>query len=131
MWTSDYSDGEAAINASLQRLGLDYIDLMILHHSQPANDVAAYQSMEKALREGKLRAVGLSNYYTPEDFDRLAHAVTIPPAVLQNETPPYHQSTTMKAEHIIEDYGVWDFALTASEMEQIAALNQDRRNSTY
>ncbi len=86
---------------------------------------------EKALREGKLRAVGLSNYYTPEDFDRLAHAVTIPPAVLQNETHPYHQSTTMKAQHIIEDYGVWDFALTASEMEQIAALNQDRRNSTY
>ena len=156
---------------------------------------------DKALREGKLRAVpaacyatGLSNYYTPEDFDRLAHAVTIPPAVLQNETHPYHPSTTMKAhiaqygtileawyplggrghtqelftdpvisaiasahgktsaqillrwhlqagniaipgssneQHIIEDYGVWDFALTASEMEQIAALNQDRRNSTY
>ena len=37
MWTSDYDNGDAAINASLERLGLDYIDLMILHHSQPEN----------------------------------------------------------------------------------------------
>ena len=194
MWTSDYSNGEAAINASLQRLGLEYIDLMILHHSQPANDITAYQSMENALSAGKLRAVGLSNYYTPEDFDRLAEAVTIPPAVLQNETHPYHQSSVMKnhtaqygtileswyplggrghtqelftdpvisaiasahgkssaqiiirwhlqagniaipgssnEQHIIEDYDVWDFSLTDDEMTQIAALNKDRRNSTY
>ncbi len=62
MWTSDYSNGESAIDSSLQRLGLDYVDLMILHHSQPANDVAAYKSMEEALSAGKLRAVGLSNY---------------------------------------------------------------------
>lgn len=39
MWTSDYDNGDAAINASLERLGLDYIDLVILHHSQPENDV--------------------------------------------------------------------------------------------
>ena len=194
MWTSDYSDGESAINASLQRLGLDYIDLMILHHSQPANDVTAYKSMEKALDDGRLRAIGLSNYYTPEDFDRLAESVTVPPAVLQNETHPYHQSSLMKGhiaqygtvleswyplggrghtqelfsdpvisaiasahnktsaqivirwhlqagniaipgssneQHIIEDFGIWDFSLTDDEMRQIAALNQDRRNSTY
>ena len=43
MWTSDYDDGDAAIDASLERLGLDYIDLMILHHSQPRNDVVAYR----------------------------------------------------------------------------------------
>ena len=42
MWTADYDDGEAAIEASLERLGVDYIDLMILHHSQPSNDVEAY-----------------------------------------------------------------------------------------
>lgn len=194
MWTSDYSNGESAIDSSLQRLGLDYVDLMILHHSQPADDVAAYKSMEEALSAGKLRAVGLSNYYTPEDFDRLASSVTIPPAVLQNETHPYHQSGTMKAhisqygtileswyplggrghtqelfndpvissiaeshgktsaqvilrwhlqagniaipgssneQHIIEDFSIWDFSLTSDEMNQIAGLNQDRRNSTY
>ena len=63
MWTSDFGDGDSAINASLRRLGLDYIDLMILHHSQPSNDVAAYQAMERAVGDGRLRSIGLSNYY--------------------------------------------------------------------
>ena len=103
MWTSDFDDGDAAIDASLQRLALDYIDLMILHHSQPSNDVDAYQAMERAVADGKLRCIGLSNYYEPEDFDRLVNATTIVPALLQNETHPYHQSTEMKA-HIAQ-YG--------------------------
>ena len=103
MWTDDYDNGTAAIDASLRRLGLDYIDLMILHHSQPSNDVAAYQAMEQAVEEGKLRSIGLSNYYTPEDFDRLVNATTITPALMQNETHPYHQSTEMK-DHLAQ-YG--------------------------
>ena len=103
MWTSDYDDGEAAVQASLDRLGLDYIDLMILHHSQPENDVQAYQAMEKAVGEGKLRSIGLSNYYEPEDFDRLVNAASIKPALLQNETHPYHQSKEMQS-HIAQ-YG--------------------------
>jgi len=103
MWTSDFSNGDAAIDASLSRLGLDYIDLMILHHSQPSNDVQAYQAMERAVADGKLKSIGLSNYYEPSDFDRLVNATTIKPALLQNETHPYHQSTEMK-EHIAQ-YG--------------------------
>ena len=103
MWTSDYDNGDAAINASLERLGLDYIDLMILHHSQPENDVAAYKAMEQAVADGRLKAIGLSNYYDPADFDRVVNATTILPAILQNETHPYHQSTDMK-EHIAQ-YG--------------------------
>ena len=103
MWTSDYDNGDAAVNASLARLGLDYIDLMILHHSQPRNDIRAYQAMEKAVQDGRLRSIGLSNYYEPDDFDRVVNAVTIVPALLQNETHPYHQSTEMK-EHIAQ-YG--------------------------
>ena len=103
MWTSDFGNGDAAIDASLNRLGLDYIDLMILHHSQPSNDVDAYQAMERAVVDGKLRSIGLSNYYEPEDFDRLVNATTVTPALLQNETHPYHQSTMMK-EHIAK-YG--------------------------
>ena len=55
MWTSDFSNGDAAIDASLRRLGVDYIDLMILHHSQPRNDVDAYRAMERAVADGKLR----------------------------------------------------------------------------
>lgn len=89
MWTDDFDNGAEAVDASLERLGLDYIDLMILHHSQPRNDVAAYQAMEQAVSEGKLRSIGLSNYYTPEDFDRLVNATSIVPALLQNETHPY------------------------------------------
>lgn len=103
MWTTDYDNGDAAINASLERLGLDYIDLMVLHHSQPSNDIKAYQAMEKAVEDGRLRSIGLSNYYDPDDFDRVVNAVTIVPALLQNETHPYHQSTEMK-EHIAQ-YG--------------------------
>ena len=103
MWTSDFDNGDAAVDASLQRLGVDYIDLMILHHSQPRNDVKAYQAMERAVKDGKLRSIGLSNYYEPSDFDRLVNATTIKPALLQNETHPYHQSGTMK-EHIAK-YG--------------------------
>jgi len=103
MWTSDFDNGDAAIEASLKRLNLDYIDLMILHHSQPSNDVEAYQAMERAVEAGKLKSIGLSNYYEPDDFDRLVNATTIVPALLQNETHPYHQSKLMK-EHIAQ-YG--------------------------
>lgn len=103
MWTSDYDNGDAAINASLERLGLDYVDLMILHHSQPENDVAAYKAMEQAVADGRLKAIGLSNYYDPDDFDRMVNATSILPAVLQNETHPYYQSADMK-EHIAQ-YG--------------------------
>ena len=103
MWTSDFSNGDAAVDASLKRLGLDYIDLMILHHSQPRNDVDAYKAMERAVKVGKLRSIGLSNYYEPDDFDRLVKATSIKPALLQNETHPYHQSGKMKA-HIAK-YG--------------------------
>ena len=85
MWTDDYDDGAAAVDASLDRLGLDYIDLMILHHSQPENDVEAYQAMEQDVADGKLRSIGLSNYYEPEDFDRVVDATTIVPALIQNE----------------------------------------------
>lgn len=103
MWTDDYDDGTEAIEASLRKLNLDYIDLMILHHSQPENDVDAYKAMEEAVKEGKLKSIGLSNYYEPDDFDRLVKATEITPALLQNETHPYHQSMKMK-EHL-KQYG--------------------------
>lgn len=103
MWTSDYDNGDEAINASLKRLGLDYIDLMILHHSQPENDVKAYKAMEQAVSDGRLMSIGLSNYYEPSDFQRLVDGVTILPAVLQNETHPYYQSHEMR--DYIAQYG--------------------------
>ncbi len=103
MWTDDFDNGDAAVDASLRKLGLDYVDLMILHHSQPNNDVKAYQAMERAVEAGKLRSIGLSNYYEPADFDRLVNQTTIRPALLQNEVHPYHQDKLM-TEHIAQ-YG--------------------------
>lgn len=103
MWTSDYENGDAAVNESLKRLGLDYIDLMILHHSQPGADVEAYTAMEAAVKDGRLRSIGLSNYYTPEDFNRLISETTICPVLLQNETHLYFQGDEMK-EHLAQ-YG--------------------------
>lgn len=103
MWTSDFDKPDEAIDASLEKLGVEYIDLMILHHSQPSNDVDAYKAMEMAVEAGKLRSIGLSNYYEAEDFDRLVNATTIKPALLQNETHPYHQSGAIKSH--IGQYG--------------------------
>ena len=59
--------------------------------------------MERAVKDGKLKSIGLSNYYSPKDIDRLLNATSIKPALLQNETHPYHQSTEMK-QHIAQ-YG--------------------------
>lgn len=103
MWTSDYDYGDAAVDASLKKLGLDYIDLMILHHSQSRNDVKAYQAMERAVKAGKLLSAGLSNFYEPSDFDRLVNQTEILPVLLQNEVHPYHQNKLM-ANHIAQ-YG--------------------------
>ena len=60
-------------------------------------------AMEKAVSEGKLKSIELSNYYEPEDFDRLVNATSIKPALLQNETHPYHQSKEMQSN--IAQYG--------------------------
>ena len=103
MWTSDFNNPDDAINESLERLDLDYIDLMILHHSQPTNDVTAYKGMEQAVKDGRLKSIGLSNYYETDDFDRLVNATSIKPALLQNETHIYHQSREI-ASHI-KQYG--------------------------
>lgn len=95
LWTSDYGHAEQAVDASLERLGLDYLDLMLLHHSQPYNDVTAYQGLESAMRKGKLRSIGLSNYYSADDFDRLVRQTEIHPAVLQNELHPFFQDPAL------------------------------------
>ena len=103
IWISDYPNADAAVNRSLESLGLDYIDLMILHFSHPADDVDAYHALEGAVQDGRIRCIGLSNYYEPEDFDRVIFQTSILPVILQNETHPYHQSGLMK-EHIAQ-YG--------------------------
>jgi len=97
LWTSSFANADYEVDERLERLGLDYIDLLLLHHSAP-DDEHAYQAMERGVRDGKIHSIGLSNFYE-DDFDRMMRVASIPPAVLQNETHPYYQERSVK-EHI-------------------------------
>ncbi|MBO5556791.1 MAG: aldo/keto reductase [Oscillospiraceae bacterium] len=95
LWVSEYSRAEKAIDETLGRLGLDYVDLLLLH--QPYGDyLHAYKALEDALKSGKVRAIGLSNFYE-EKFSQVMKVARIAPAVLQNEMHPYHQEKDMKS----------------------------------
>ncbi len=86
---SQYRDPEAAIESALQRLDIGYIDMMLLHHPGP-DDVKAYLAMETYVQSGRIRSLGLSNWYISELQEFLQH-VTISPALVQNEIHPYYQ----------------------------------------
>ena len=89
LYPSQFSDAEAAIDQALETLGLDYIDMMLLHHPGDG-DVAAYQAIERAVAEGKIRSIGLSNWYV-EELEEFLPQVSITPALVQNEIHPYYQ----------------------------------------
>jgi diketogulonate reductase-like aldo/keto reductase len=101
LWPSDYEDVDRAINDTLARLNLEYIDLLLLHQAF-GNYVEAYQAMETAVREGKVRSIGLSNFYE-EKFDDIMRVATIPPAVLQIELNPYNHQSEMR--EYVKPYG--------------------------
>jgi len=86
---SEMADPETSIQACLDRLDLGYVDLMLLHHPDP-NDVKAYKAMEKFVENGKIRSLGLSNWYVKE-LESFLPQVTIKPALVQNEIHPYYQ----------------------------------------
>lgn len=89
LYPSQFADAEAAIDAALETLDIGYIDLMLLHHPG-AGDVSAYKAMERAVEAGKLRSIGLSNWYV-EELEAFLPQVTITPALVQNEIHPYYQ----------------------------------------
>lgn len=186
---SNYDRADAAIKNSIADLNLDYIDLMLIH--QPgANDEQAYKSLEKAAQNKKIRSIGISNYYTPRDFDRINNIAEIVPAVVQNENHLLYQNSDLQKylkkfgvvveswyplggrgnthqtlknslleelakthgktpaqivlrwqiqsgyitipgsknfAHIEENFNIFDFELSANEIEKISALNQNRR----
>ena len=91
IWISNYGYGKAraSIDESLRKLQTDYIDLMLLH--QPFCDrYGAYRALEEAYREGKLRAIGVSNFY-PDHLIDLASNVEVKPMVNQVETHVFDQ----------------------------------------
>ena len=89
LYPTQFADPEAAIERALATLDLGYIDLLLLHHPG-TGDVAAYRAMERAVNAGKVRSIGLSNWYEAE-LKAFLPQVTIKPALVQNEIHPYYQ----------------------------------------
>jgi diketogulonate reductase-like aldo/keto reductase len=97
IWPTEYKYEKAkqAIETTLNRLGVDYLDLMLLH--QPVGDyLGAWKAMEEAVSTGKIKAIGLSNFTGPE-LDKVLAEGTIKPAVVQVECHPYFQQKDLKA----------------------------------
>ena len=104
LWVQDasYEGAKQAIQTSMDKLGVDYLDLYLIH--QPMGDyVGAYRAMEEAYREGKLRAIGVCNFY-PARLADLCETVTVMPAVNQVELHPFFQQENALA--LMKEYGV-------------------------
>ena len=84
-----FANPEKAIQDALDKLDIGYIDMMLLHHPGE-NDVKAYLAMEKFVKDGKIRSLGLSNFYVKE-LEEFLPQVHITPALVQNEIHPYYQ----------------------------------------
>lgn len=94
LWPAFYEQTDA-VEQTLRRLDTDQIDLLLLH--QPCgNYIAGYRLMEKACKEGRVRAIGLSNF-TMEQMEEILRICEIKPTVLQTELHPYHQESGLKA----------------------------------
>lgn len=98
LWPTEYGEGKTmkAIDAMLERMQLDYIDLLYVH--QPVGDfVGAWKDMERAVKEGKVKALGISNFDANEEvWNAIMDSSTIKPAVLQIECHPYAQRLDMR-----------------------------------
>ena len=188
IWPCFYEENDA-IDKILERLDTDYIDLLLIH--QPAgNYVAGYRQMEKAYKEGKVKAIGLSNF-NEDQIKEILDICEVKPQILQTEVHPYSQEKALKAfldkegiviqawyplghgdktlieeplfaefgtkygkssaqiilrwhiqdgnivipgsknpDHIKDNFDIFDFALTDVEMEQIAAMDKQKRYYT-
>ena len=188
LWPSFYEQDDA-VDKTLARLDTDYIDLLLIH--QPAgNYVAGYRQMEKAYKEGKVRAIGLSNFNEAQ-IREILEICEVKPSVLQTEVHPYSQEKALKqflaqegmviqawyplghgdkalineplftelaqkygksnaqiilrwhiqdgnivipgsknADHIRDNFDLFDFSLSDEEMTKIAAMDQKKRYYT-
>ena len=188
LWPHEYGKGKTsiAIDKMLERLNTSYIDLLLLHQ-QFGDYLGAWQDMEKAVKDGRVRSIGLSNFESGR-LEEVLNAAKIAPAVLQVECHPYYQQNELKKRiaaagtkieswypighgdaslineavftrlaakygktnvqiilrwhiqegtivfprstqpaHIRENFDIFDFALTSSEMDEIRALDKGKR----
>ncbi len=101
LWPTVYED-DNAVDETLKRLGLDYVDLLFIH--QPAgNYMAGYRQMEKAYKEGKIKAIGISNFHD-EKLRNILENAQIKPQVIQTEAHPYFPQTALREE--LKDYDI-------------------------
>jgi 2,5-diketo-D-gluconate reductase A len=104
IWISNagYEKAKKSIKESLAKLQLDYLDLLLIH--QPFNDYyGTYRAMQELYKEGKIRAIGVSNFYPDRLIDLIQFSEVVP-AVNQVETHPFNQQ--VKAQEIMKKYGV-------------------------
>lgn len=104
LWISEagYEKAKASLLGSLERLGLDYIDMVLIH--QPFGDVyGSYKAMTELYKEGKIKAIGVSNFYPDRLVDFAKHNEVIP-AVNQIELHPFHQQA--EALEVMAKFGV-------------------------
>ena len=104
LWVSDvnYEKAKLSFETSLKKLNLEYIDLYLIH--QPFNDVyGAWRAMTELYKEGKIKAIGVSNFYPDRLVDFIMNNEVVP-AVNQVETHPFNQQ--VKANEIMKEYGV-------------------------
>ena len=101
VWISDYGYDQTrhAFDKSAAKLGVDQLDLLILHQALPGEfdlTIGAYQALEKLLADGKVRAIGVSNFM-PDHLDRLLRETSVVPAVNQIEVHPYFRQPAVLA----------------------------------
>ena len=97
------TDHNAAIEKTLNNLDIEYVDLLLIH--QPGfDDKGLYQAMENYYKQGKLKAIGISNYYTKEAVDEVLSYAEIMPSIIQNENHIYYQNTELQ--EYVKQYGI-------------------------
>ena len=103
VWINEYNN-EHIIDDMLDRLGLDYIDLVFIHEPI-GNYLKAYKTLEKAYKEGKIRAIGVSNFFT-KNFLKLMEKVEITPQVAQVERHPLYVKEAMEEDEVLRKYNL-------------------------
>jgi diketogulonate reductase-like aldo/keto reductase len=130
VWISDYGYDSTlhAFDKSAAKLGVDHIDLLIRHQPLPTAfelTIAACRALEGLLGDGKVRAIGVSNF-TPEHLDRLLAQTSVVPAVNQIELHPYFQQSVLQRLHA--DHGILTQAW--SPIDGITVYRGDAEKST-